>query len=80
MQAAEANKSSLATVVVCNPVRAIGVGNVNLNHHQVSLKQAVLRTAQDIFVLDKAFFLIEGHPSREEGFVFPVCGRGITGR
>jgi hypothetical protein len=23
----------------------------------------VLRTAQDIFVLDKAFFLIEGHPS-----------------
>jgi hypothetical protein len=24
----------------------------------------VLRTAQDIFVLDKAFFLIEGHPSR----------------
>jgi hypothetical protein len=27
-------------------------------------KKAVLRTAQDIFVLDKAFFLIEGHPSR----------------
>ena len=26
-------------------------------------KKAVLRTAQDIFVLDKAFFLIEGHPS-----------------
>jgi hypothetical protein len=26
-------------------------------------KQAVLRTAQDIFALDKAFFLIEGHPS-----------------
>jgi hypothetical protein len=25
-------------------------------------KKAVLRTAQDIFVLDKAFFLIEGHP------------------
>jgi len=23
----------------------------------------VLRTAQDIFALDKAFFLIEGHPS-----------------
>ena len=32
-------------------------------------KKAVLRTAQDIFVLDKAFFLIEGHPSREQGFV-----------
>jgi hypothetical protein len=32
-------------------------------------KKAVLRTAQDIFVLDKAFFLIEGHPSREGGFV-----------
>ncbi|MEA2541525.1 MAG: hypothetical protein QOH35_2891, partial [Acidobacteriaceae bacterium] len=31
--------------------------------------QAVLRTAQDIFALDKAFFLIEGHPSREKGFV-----------
>jgi hypothetical protein len=29
----------------------------------------VLRTAQDIFALDKAFFLIEGHPSREKGFV-----------
>jgi hypothetical protein len=27
-------------------------------------KKAVLRTAQDIFVLDKAFFLIEGHPSK----------------
>jgi hypothetical protein len=27
-------------------------------------KKAVLRTAQDIFVLDNAFFLIEGHPSR----------------
>jgi hypothetical protein len=26
-------------------------------------KKAVLRTAQDIFALDKAFFLIEGHPS-----------------
>ena len=25
-------------------------------------KKAVLRTAQDIFALDKAFFLIEGHP------------------
>jgi hypothetical protein len=24
----------------------------------------VLRTAQDIFALDNAFFLIEGHPSR----------------
>jgi hypothetical protein len=31
-------------------------------------KKAVLRTAQDIFVLDKAFFLIEGHPSDFEGF------------
>jgi hypothetical protein len=27
----------------------------------------VLRTAQDIFALDKAFFLIEGHPSRTMG-------------
>jgi hypothetical protein len=27
-------------------------------------KKAVLRTAQEIFALDKAFFLIEGHPSR----------------
>ena len=27
-------------------------------------KKAVLRTAQDIFALDKAFFLIEGQPSR----------------
>ena len=26
-------------------------------------KKAALRTAQDIFALDKAFFLIEGHPS-----------------
>jgi hypothetical protein len=26
-------------------------------------KKAVLRTAQEIFALDKAFFLIEGHPS-----------------
>jgi hypothetical protein len=26
-------------------------------------KKAVLRTAQDILALDKAFFLIEGHPS-----------------
>jgi hypothetical protein len=26
-------------------------------------KKAVLRTAQDIFALDNAFFLIEGHPS-----------------
>jgi hypothetical protein len=25
-------------------------------------KKAVLRTAQDIFALDKAFSLIEGHP------------------
>jgi hypothetical protein len=25
-------------------------------------KKAVLRTAQDIFALDNAFFLIEGHP------------------
>jgi hypothetical protein len=25
-------------------------------------KKAVLRTAQDIFALDKVFFLIEGHP------------------
>jgi hypothetical protein len=25
-------------------------------------KKAALRTAQDIFALDKAFFLIEGHP------------------
>ena len=30
-------------------------------------KKAVLRTAQDIFVLDKAFFLIQGHPSRFQG-------------
>ncbi len=27
------------------------------------LYQALLRTAQDIFVLDKTFFLIEGHPA-----------------
>jgi hypothetical protein len=27
-------------------------------------KKAALRTAQDIFALDKAFFLIEGHPPR----------------
>jgi hypothetical protein len=26
-------------------------------------KKAALRTAQDIFALDKAFFLIEGHPA-----------------
>jgi hypothetical protein len=32
-------------------------------------KKAVLRTAQDIFVLDKAFFLIEGHPSRTKTVV-----------
>ena len=29
-------------------------------------KKAVLRTAQDIFALDKAFFLIEGHPLKLE--------------
>jgi hypothetical protein len=36
-------------------------------------KKAVLRTAQDIFVLDKAFFLIEGHPSREHA----DCTHGV---
>jgi hypothetical protein len=30
-------------------------------------KKAALRAALDIFVLDKAFFLIEGHPSRTLG-------------
>jgi hypothetical protein len=30
-------------------------------------QKTVLRTAQDIFVLDNAFFLIEGHPSISSG-------------
>jgi hypothetical protein len=35
MESTETDKRTLVTVVVRNPIRPIGVGDVNLNYHQV---------------------------------------------
>ena len=51
MQPAECDVRALATVVIGNPIGAIGVGDVDLDHHQVRLIVEVERL--DVFVLQR---------------------------
>ena len=66
MQAAQANKSSPAAVMVCDLVRTIGVGDVHLNHDQ--LRCVVEREALHMFVHNRQ----RGHRRINMQRVLPV--------